>query len=173
MKCIQARSVTGLTLLMPKGTGLSSLTFGEDVFVHRHQFNNASYLTAGGTVTYELQLNQRKSRMQAVNVWILVSDPTSAYPGGGSSSQSSQSLARGSSQWTSRRGKWETGRGPQAWHGGQASAPDKPPDGPLAGHDSLATDLSLPLLKMMALWRSVKREVATFLNLLPHLPARW
>ena len=48
---------------------------GEDVFVHRQHIMHATYLTAGDTVTYELQVNQRKdkNKLQVVKVglWCL------------------------------------------------------------------------------------------------------
>ena len=44
---------------------------GDDVFVHRQNLANAPYVTAGDTATYELGANQKKKKLQAVNVWVL------------------------------------------------------------------------------------------------------
>ena len=50
---------------------------GADVFVHRQNVMNATYLTTGDMMTYELQVNQRKNKnkLQAVKVWVVDFSP--------------------------------------------------------------------------------------------------
>ena len=42
---------------------------GDDVFVHRQRIVNADHLTSGDTVTYEAQMNPRKSWTEANPIW--------------------------------------------------------------------------------------------------------
>ena len=44
---------------------------GDDVFVHRQHVVNANYLTSGDTVTYEVEMNPRKNKPQAVRVTLV------------------------------------------------------------------------------------------------------
>ena len=64
---------------------------GEDVFVHRQHIMHATYLTAGDTVTYELQVNQRKDKNKLQVVKVLVAVPTPDFSSAGRSHQAQSS----------------------------------------------------------------------------------
>ena len=64
---------------------------GEDVFAHRQHIMHATYLTAGDTVTYELQVNQRKDKNKLQVVKVLVAVPTPDFSSAGRSHQAQSS----------------------------------------------------------------------------------
>ena len=115
---------------------------GEDVFVHRQNVMNATYLTAGDTVTYELQVNQlkNKNKLQAVKVWVVESTPDRSSAGGSFQPYSSQSWASGSNQWGASRASWDLAWQPHEWHSEQTSGPGSQPEGVVTVREGLSLD---------------------------------
>ena len=115
---------------------------GEDVFVHRQNVMNATYLTAGDTVTYELQVNQlkNKNKLQAVKVWVVESTLDRSSAGGSFQPYSSQSWASGSNQWGASRASWDLAWQPHEWHSEQTSGPGSQPEGVVTVREGLSLD---------------------------------
>ena len=76
---------------------------GDDVFVHRQHVMNAPHLTAGDTVSYELQVNHRKNKLQVVNVCVLEPIADISVASRRHQSQLGHGWSSGSSQWTTQR----------------------------------------------------------------------
>ena len=115
---------------------------GEDVFVHRQNVMNATYLTTGDTVTYKLQVNQlrNKSKLQAVKVWVTEFTPDRVSAGGSVQPYSSQSWASGSNQWGASRASWDLAWQPHEWHSEQTSGPGSQPEGVVTVREGLSLD---------------------------------
>ena len=115
---------------------------GEDVFVHRQNVMNATYLAAGDTVTYELQVNQRKNKdkLQAVEVRLVESTPDRSSAGRSFQPYSSQSWASGSNQWGASRASWNQAWQPHEWHSEQTSGPGSQPEGVVTVREGLSLD---------------------------------
>ena len=88
---------------------------GDDVFVHRQNLANAPFLTAGDTVTYELGDNQKKKKLQAVNVWVLRSLAEAPSSFESRQSRTNPGCASGSDQWSSRHDTWAATWGQHEW----------------------------------------------------------
>ena len=89
---------------------------GEDVFVHRRHLVNVFRLSSGATVMYEVQMNSRKNKPQAVKVMV-VEPSNSNLPEGkrSHSSHSSHGWSAEPRQWCAREDIWSAAWDPQEW----------------------------------------------------------